>query len=312
MTDVQFTTRDLPWMKLGAQIDNAVTSAEAAKMGGLDFEIELMPIGWKQSAKPKVGKSPWNEISNRRAVVRKDTQELLYVPVSADYKPVQYAEAFEFMDSISPTYVAAGALHDNRVGFMVATLPGLEKLNLEILGEEDPHDLYIVLRTSHDKSMAVELAVMPLRQRCMNQMTLPSFTRGTSQRWSIRHTGNPQAKLAAAQSTILRVGDYVDEYTATAERLARVELEIDEVKDLLTDILPDSKNQSKYVQAIVGAWQESPTVGFPGTGWGLVNAVGEYFEHGRGHHTPNSRLRTGLDGSAHRVLGRTAQVLLSR
>ena len=56
---------------------------------------------------------------------------------------------------------------------MVVKVP----MAINVLSGDDPHDLYGVLRTSHDLSRATEVMVMPLRGRCMNQLTLHSFSR---------------------------------------------------------------------------------------------------------------------------------------
>jgi hypothetical protein len=103
---VAYTDRDLPWMQLGAQLPNGVTSAEqAARLGGLDFEVDLRPAAF-----PSAGDQGWMTVPSRFACVRKDT-EAFFDFVSKDYTPVQYAEAFAFLDSLSDhgvEYVAAG------------------------------------------------------------------------------------------------------------------------------------------------------------------------------------------------------------
>lgn len=305
-----FTTRDVPWAKLGAVLDGgAVSAEEAAHRGGLDFAVDLLPAGFMLESN---GRRSWKTVPRQRSVVRRDTNDFFSF-VSDTYRPVQYAEAFEFMDAINPNYVAAGTLGGGRQAFMVVELPQLGSMNFKVGGKLDPHQLYVVLRTSHDRSKALECSVMTLRDKCMNALTLQSFSRDAQQRWSVRHVGtDPLAKLRAATETVQSAQAYADEFKREARLLAEVEIELSEARELLHRLLPDRPRRGEQVNAIVSAWQDSPTNGFSANGWGLVNAVSEYFEWGRsdGLRTPASRFTSGLSGATHRYTNRTAQVLL--
>ena len=196
MTDTMFSSRVVPWMKLGALTEGVKTAAEAAELGGLNFEVEQRPLEW-------VGEDgARHEIPGRRALVRKDTDEWLSI-MSTDYPVLQFGEAFDFMDGVNPNFVAAGALKGGRQGFMVVEGP---KLN--VMDGDDPHELFTVLRTSHDGSRAIEVAVMPLRGRCMNQLTLAGMTVGAQHRWAIRHTSSMKQKLADAQVSLQKLDRY--------------------------------------------------------------------------------------------------------
>lgn len=311
MTNQMFSTRDVPWMKLGKTLEagEAVTAQEAATLGGLDFEVELVDAGYRDAD------GVWHPVESRKAAVHKDTRQWFSF-VSNDYQLVQYGEAFGFMDQVNPSYVSAGTMNDGRQGFMVVQLPERQHLDLNLAGTSDPHDLYVILRTSHDLSKAIEVAVLPLRGRCMNQLTLPSLTAGVQQRWSIRHVGDPKAKLAQALNTLTRTDAYVREFEEMATRLAELDVQVDEAEKLIRAILPDRPRRETQVESIISRFQHSPFVGeeFHGTGWGLVNAVSDYLEHGRESkvRTAASRFTGGLNGDTHRYTGRAAQLLLRR
>lgn len=296
-----FTTREVPWMKLGTVINEPVDAATAAHMSGMDFEVELRPGGYDR------GNGVWRS-NGRWDVVTKDTGES-FDTATNEYRIVQFGEAFGFMDKVNPRYVAAGTMKGRKQGFMVVQLPGVEHLNLELKGERDPHELYGILRTSHDRSKGLEIAVMALRGRCMNQLTLRSFTQDAPQRWSIRHVGNPQEKMIEATNALRGVQHYADEYARTAKQLVEVDLLVDEVETLLKGVLADKPKRDEQIGAIVDAWQHSDRVGFAGTGWGLVQATSEYFEWGResGSRTPQSRFIGGLDGTTHRMVNGVAR-----
>lgn len=296
------TTRSVPWMKLGGILDQDVmTSEEAVLRGGMDFTVSLQPCFYRSTDGEFV------ESESRKWVVRDDTEEMFDV-VSDGYEILQYAEAFDFLDAINPKFVAAGTLKGGKQGFVVVQAPDIQSLNL--LGD-DVHDLYVVVRTSHDRSRAVEAMVMPLRQRCMNQLGLQSFKYGVDNRWSIPHTSSMKDKLNVAQNSILKLDMYADELKRTAERLAAVTFTPDQGEKLVRRVLPDRPKTDEVVARIMQLWQHGDTVGYSTNGWGLVNAVSDYFDHGRVGGTPESRFTAALQGQTYKMINTTAVLALA-
>jgi len=323
---VLFTDRKVPWMKLGEITNGAVTSKEAAEKGGLNFTVSLHDVYFtcdKTTVVTGVGDesaietgevndtSPecLRKMTNRKIVVRDDTLEPLAV-VSAGYPVLQYHEAFNFMDTVNTQYVAAGSLKGGKQGFMVVRAP--DDMQINVLDGGDPHDMYMVLRTSHDLTRAVEVTAMPLRGKCMNQLTLSSFATNVKHRWSIKHTSTMQAKLAEAQSSIKQIGAYAQRFNELAQRLSQVKINDEKAKYiLLSHVLPKGASKREDVATtIIEKWHNAPTVGWSGTGWGLVNAVSEYYDWGRSGGSPESRFLAALEGQTHKAINKTALMLL--
>lgn len=305
---VMVSDRQVPWMKLGELVDQPMTAAEAAKLGGLDFDVELRPVFYG----PKTGDfygadGTYTSITNRRAVIRVDTGVPLGI-VSRNYPILQYGEAFSFMDGVSPQYVAAGALKGGRQGFMVVRAPGTTKL----LTRVDPHDLYLVLRTSHDCTRAIEVMAMPLRSRCMNQMTLRSFSAGIPDKWTVRHTTTMRDRLAEAKKSLENLGAYGKQYETVARRLIEIKITKPQATKLLETVFPDRPQRVGRIEQILSAWAGDQTVGFGGTGWGLLNAVSGHMEWQRPGGNPESRFVGALQGPTHQTINRVAGRLLSR
>lgn len=305
---VQFSAREVPWMKLGKiQTDGPVDAATAAKLGGIDFTVSEQPLYFatKQAGSnlPK-----YHKVDVRKALIRDDTGDFLAV-VGKSYPILQYGEAFDFMDGLSPDFVAAGALRKGRQGFMVVRAPE----GLRGPTDDDPHELYAVLRTSHDCSRAVEVAVMPLRGRCMNQLTLNSFAKSVPTRWTVNHVGDVKGKLRQAEDTMMKLGAYAKTYEANASRLAGITVSDEAARDILKRVLPDRPKRDDVIVKIISGWHGRPeTVGFPESGWGLVNAVSEYFEWDRAGGSPESRFLAALQGQTHAAINKTAAAILSR
>lgn len=303
-----FSAREVPWMKMGKIVGEPVTAREAAELGGINFNVTEHPIYFSTK---EDGKPPrFTKIEGRKAIVRADTGTWLSV-VSAPYPVVQYGEAFDFMDGLSPHFVAAGSLRGGKQGFMVVRAP--DSIKFAPFGAEDPHELFATLRTSHDCSRAVEVMVMPLRGRCMNQLTLTSFRKDVKHRWVITHTGDVKSKLAAAQDSMSRLGAYAQAYVANAQRLAEIKVDDEAAWSIMKRVLPDRPKRNDAITKIITNWHSRPeTVGWDGTGWGLVNAVSEYFEWDRAGGSPESRFVAALQGQTHRAINRVASHVLTR
>jgi phage/plasmid-like protein (TIGR03299 family) len=337
---VQFSTRNVPWAKLGVVIDAPIDTETALRMAGLGFRVieedvatrrrddgapipedvlqrivdgEIISLDDIRREARTALENPWRPVENRKGITREDTGER-YDIASNDYELVQYVEAFAFMDEVAPHIVAAGPLLGGRQAFIVAQRPDLTFLDLDLGDQHDPHQMYVVLRTSHDRSRAVEAGILALRGACMNALTLRGFLRGAEQRFSIRHTSKVHERLHQAAGVYGRMAVYAEEYQTVARRLAAVEVTVDSAQQVLEQSMRDRPKRQEAINAILGSWRTDETVGFEGTGWGLMNAVSGYFEHGRStaNVTAQSRFLGALQGETHRTVNRVAARLLTR
>lgn len=311
----EFSTREVPWMKAGvALIDQPVTAAEAAELGGLDFDIELWPLQAVQYAPVEEEGGGRGiavrqvDVSDRFAAVRTDTQEALSV-VGSHYEVLNFAKAFDFMDTINPTYVAAGVRRGGREGYMVVKAP--EHLSVDLVDGEDPHDLYMVLRSSHDGSKKVEVSVLPLRGKCTNMLSLRGFSHGAQRSWGIRHTATMHEKLEEARESLENLDDYVKDLQDTSRTLAEIDIELEDAKRMLEWVLPDKPKRDENVSRILEIYKRDETNGYAGNAWGLVNGLSEWLDWGRGSTSMDARFIGGLAGYGHNTLNRLTARLMS-
>lgn len=298
------STREVPWMTLGHLVDEPMSVEEAIKLSGLDFTVSLRPI------QRRLKDGTWAESKHRVMVTADDTDEEFDI-VSADYSVLQYGEAFDFLAQINPKIAAAGTLKGRRQGFMVVQLPDLPELDMLEL-PDDPHDLFVVTRTSHDRSRAVEVAVMPLRRRCMNELGVRSFTHNAHQRWAVHHIGNVTEKLHSAEQLIQRTKAYAAEFVNTANRLHAVVLDTEDGRKILKRVVRDTVTQDDTINKILDMWHTRESVGFVGSGWGLFNAVSEYYEWERKGGTAQSQFLGVIEGQTRKALDTTAALILSK
>lgn len=313
MSENGFSARTVPWMIHDVkEIDEAVTAAEAIRLAGLDFEVAVRKDGYQTAA------GNWRVDPSKRKIVRVDTEEP-FGTVSPTYQTLQYSEAFEFMDelhdpstdeSIRPHFVAAGPLDGGRQAFVVVEAPLHQKLL--VLDGEDPHDLYVVLRSSHNGRRAVEVNLLPLRDKCTNMTPLPSFGKDAKQRWAIRHTKNLKEKMLQAKDVLTNLDGYAKGYDEMATRLAAIDVDIDAARDLIAKTIPDHiKQPEKQTDQILSVYEGSTLNGYQGTAWGVLNGITEYYDHHRGRDDRSTETRwvQGLDGATTQAIDRAVQVL---
>lgn len=302
------TQRTLPWARVNGLVDEngeqleLHSTDEVLEATGLDFTVSKRPIQFQRQD------GTWVP-SKRVSVVRDDTEDEVDV-VSSDYCVFQYTEAFDFLNHVpGREFVAAGPLKDSRQAYMVVRLPDLD--GFDIAGS-DRHELNVVIRTSHDRSRAVEVFTMPLRVLCVNQLPIRPLNSGVTNRWSVNHIGNVSEKMHDAAKLIERVRAYVTDFKITAERLVNTPLNTDDARWVLDRVVRTSPTKDDVVEHITSLWATADTVGFHGTGWALVNAVSDYYEHGRRGGTDQSRLLGALEGTTRSILDRTVPLILGR
>lgn len=104
--ETMFYTRVVPWHGLGVCVENAVSSEEALKVSGLNWNVVQQSILTEEAVL----------IPGYKANIR-DTDNKILGVVSDRYKVVQNAEAFAFTDALlgeGVTYETAGSLQDGK------------------------------------------------------------------------------------------------------------------------------------------------------------------------------------------------------
>lgn len=284
--------RELAWHQLGKTVES-MTSEEAIKLGGLDFEVGLAPLYAKvetierhlvimhdQVVKDKDEYAIASKLSNNFATYRKDTGHVFGV-VGSRYEVVQNTEAFKFFDSIigegHATYETVGALGNGEKVFLTAKLPS------KLIVKKENIDKYLLLTMAHDGSGTIQAMFTPIRVVCNN--TLSMALHHNSNKISIRHTKNALNKLEAAK-TILGV---VDAQTLELEKHFAKFADFTFDDKTIISIIKDSfgleedeeGKLSTRANNILNTVLEYHEVGIgqeniQGTGWGVYNAITGY------------------------------------
>ena len=261
-----------PWVSLGTKVDEALTSAEAIKMAGLDWTVNPEPI---QVVGGQV-------IPGMKANVRSSDHKVLGV-VTDRYKIVQNEDAFAFTDMLmgeGVKYETAGSLASGKRVWLLARMEGTK-----VCG--DNVDPYLVFTNSHDGSGAIKVAVTPIRVVCQNTLTLAlSHAKRT---WSTKHMGDIQGKLDEARETLGFAKAYIEELKEESDKLTQIVVLAPQFADFLTKMFPIDEKKMSVEQvsraetqrkALAEIYNHKDDIQkFHGTAYGILNAVADYMPH---------------------------------
>jgi len=292
-----FYVGEVPWHKLGTQLDSPATSAEAIEAAGLDFRVNLKPVKTVVNRKQTV-------IPGTFATVRQDTGDILGV-VGSRYEPIQNIDAFAFFDALTGSdeamYTTAGVLGKGERIWILAKLPSYIRI-----GKNDIVDKYLLLTNSHDGSSLVRVKLTPIRVVCSN--TLSIALSGSEQEVRIRHTANAVHKLEEAHKLLGLTNSLYNELDSIFNRMALKKVSgrqlVEYVKTLVPSN-PDAQYQTRNEnirEAILDLHETGKGAEMArGSLWGAYNAVTEYSDHVQHSRNIDKQLRSIWFGGGERL-----------
>lgn len=273
------------WHNLGTIVDGAKTAGEAIALAKMDTTAELQEIFIQGSALvddiPVIG----TKIEGKKAVVREDGNILGVV--GNDYHIIQNVDCFDFMDDLigsgHAVYETAGSLRNGSRIFMTCKLP--EAMNIG----PDKIDKYLLLSSSHDGSLSLQVRWTPVRVVCQN--TLSMAMRGASNCVNIRHTRSYKDKIQQARQLLELTEVYYNNMEVEFNKLLDESMTASDFTAFSKALFPDTltaedgsseaSGQAKRRRSdienlyINGMGHED----IAGTRWAAFNAVTEYVDH---------------------------------
>jgi phage/plasmid-like protein (TIGR03299 family) len=211
--------------------------------------------------------------------------------VGSRYKEVQNEDLFAFAENLHDsnpevTVDSAGSFKNGRVVFGTWNVP--QTLVLDPKGANDQTNLYLVVYTSHDGSVAVQAAITPVRVRCQN--TLNFAMSRAKQSFKIRHTQTVDGKIAQAREALNLSVAYMDEFSKQANELFTREVTNAKFSEIINKLYPKPESDKKgslkkwenKVVLLDELYHNSETnANIKGTAWGVVNALTERLDYFR-------------------------------
>lgn len=287
------SVREIPWHGLGEIVEDKLTAGEALKAARLNWKVSKEPL-FVQTGEQYV------EIEDRFAIQRSSDKKVLGV-VGKPFNPLQNAQAFDFMDALVDSgdakYETAGSLRGGRWVFLTMKVPE----GIKISGK-DPVDLYLALFNAHDGTKAITGMVTPIRVVCVN--TLMAALGSAPHKWTVRHVGSLDGKLAEARRQLELTFDYGKAFEAEMDKLAQQSFTDSQFEQLVKGL----KINDKTAAGLLANWEHSETIDRANK-WDALNAVGEYFDWVRQPRSANARVMSTWFGQGNIARNRALALL---
>lgn len=269
---------ETPWHKLGTRVDQAMTSAEAAELGGVNWTVAKGKLLGGAPGKQGVVVPGWF------STYRVEDNKPLSV-VGPAYTPIQNREMADFMDSLVQDdvlrYETVGSL---KGGLIVFFLAQLKEAGFSINGDE--HITYLLGMNRHDHLMSMRCFPTFVRVVCNNtlEMALSDAGKNMAQGIRIRHVGDIPSKMDEARKVLKvatrsqrRLQDWLNQAAQTDVTEENIVAVRDEIIGTLDEETPAIRQTAiaKFMEIYT---EEANRVG--ASAYALVNAVTGYADHG--------------------------------
>lgn len=259
----------------------------------------LAGLEWEATHRPLYVDLPDDQgmalVEKERGVVRSDNGEMFGV-VGREHKILSNAELFSFADTLlaeaDTTWATSkpfgGSRSDGKAPFLAFQLGE----GVEVAGK-DAVNCGVLLNNGHVGNTAFTLNVLPIRMECSNIVTaaLKSGRKGQNLfSYTIQHSGDLGAKVAAAREALAMTSVYMREFAALADQMAGIDFGLAEFEDFLTELVPISDEAGDRAKATAEDqraafrrnWRTTPTLDadLRSTAWGALNVVTEVIDHG--------------------------------
>jgi phage/plasmid-like protein (TIGR03299 family) len=288
-----------PWHGLGTYVEGqAMTAVEAIEAAGLDWEVMREPVY-------RGGLGYYKEIAGKRAIVRKDTDEVFGI-MSEGYTPVQNTAAFDVINAVVGSGDAAfhtvGSLFGGRRVWMLCKLQGDYKMD-----NGEKLESFILLDNSHDGTAALRMRLTSVRVVCSNTLGAATSSRAA---FAARHTSGIMERVHEARDLLGLNAAYMQRLIEDANRIAEQAWSHHQMKDMTYKLLDLEDDVAIDMQHGIKAPAASKMLDlfYLGQGnrgetrWDALNAVTEYLDYSKGGRSIDS-----LDSTDDAVVSRRLQ-----
>lgn len=282
---------DTPWHGLGQQLTCNASLDTWQKEAGMDWEINAADLSYTDH------NGNLMTFPEKTVLFRSDNSKPLGV-VSNTYQIVQPSQVMEFFrDMIEGhgfTMETAGCLFGGRKFWALARTGETFK----VAGSDEVKP-YLMMATSCDGTMATAVHFTSVRVVCNNTLRMSIGDNAQNAQIKVPHCTIFNADIVKSQLGIS--GEVWGNFVENVDKLAQFKLDRNDAIQVVADQLKkeewigregqqlttdDMLNSSRMLRRIINLYDgEGMGANMPsarGTGWGLVNAVTQYFDHEAG------------------------------
>lgn len=322
MSKLTIKSRRNAYSIIGEEV-TATSAMDAARQAGLDWNVSLADV--QALALNDEGVSTL-EVPNTFATIRtnKDGGQSVLGTVGGRYKVFQNGEMFSALDALVDSgdarYAYAGEVRGGAQVYMVLELPE----GVKIQGDE--HKAYLVARTSHDGSTALQIAPSVNRLRCTNQIA-GIFSKSAT--FTLKHTTNAEFRIEDIRKIIPVTYSGIQMYETVGNRLINEKVSDAEVDTIFKKMfsLPTAVENAPYNMLTTGQRRQYNSAiasrdavkqiyngatgtqeELYGTAYGAFQAIVEYADH-YSHKSEATRAERIITGSADRIKSKALELI---
>ena len=282
--ETMFSVGELPWHKLGINVQEAQTASAAIELAGMDWELELKEVGVVGNEKVDGIPIISQIINDRQAVVRRKDNKYI-ATVGPDYQIIQNRDCFDFIDALvgegQAVFQTAGSLFGGRRIFITLKLAKGAKVG------PDKIDKYLLLTSSHDGQMKVRVKFTPIRVVCANTlaMALAGTTGETEVR--IKHSAQYKDRIESAREILGLTEEYYRQLDICFNQLLECKFTEKQMTSFTEVLIPtrgkEASTRTENIRLSIvylfknGVGHEN----IRNTKWAAYNAVTQYIDHSR-------------------------------
>jgi phage/plasmid-like protein (TIGR03299 family) len=245
-------TRRNPYTVIGTHCEYEVNTAhDLMVQAGLDWKVTLENVF--------INETDPIEVPDRYATVKwtntgwTDTDPTPLAVVGSRYKVLQNSEIFSCLDDIvqnsDARYGAAGELKGGNIVWATIELPA------NITVGDDPHNAYVIARTSHDGSMPFQMTPVVNRLSCTNQINAAMMSgKAKGIYYRVKHSPNSSINADDIRKAFRIMNEDVQKYATVSSYLRSIEFSNEEFKNFIKRVyaLPSKIEFSPYEMLSAG------------------------------------------------------------
>jgi phage/plasmid-like protein (TIGR03299 family) len=318
-----FFVRQPAWHGLGAVIDEYPGSwDEARKLAGLDWEPVTEPV-YTLDGMGEGGHPIYAEVEGYKRIARSDTHDTLSVAKNS-YELITHADMGEIVEAVldqpNVKWETAGVLDGGKAVWCLAYLDE----PITIAGDNTLTYPYLTVLNRHDGGAACRVQSTAIRVVCANTFKMAELEGNSSGAfYSFRHTSGWRDRVEDARAAVTGARREFARYVEIADELMGIRITKGQTDAFIRAFIPSPPETiiSPRVQSNIDAARQAirdilgseTTAHVAHTGYGLVQAAGEYLDHVRTARTAESKFgrsllySEGAKGNAVRIVKELAK-----
>jgi phage/plasmid-like protein (TIGR03299 family) len=317
-----FSVRQMPWHREGTILaDYPGSWAQARVLAGLDWDPVTTDIYAVTGINPD-GTEHYEPVDGWKAISRSDTGAVLSVNKDS-YTVIDHGEMGEIVEAVlaqpNVKWETAGVLDQGRSVWCLTLLDE----PVALAGDDTPTLPYLAITNRHDGTAACALRATAVRIVCANTFRAAELEgERTGATFSFIHRSSWRTRIEEARRAVTGARAEIRRYTELAQELLAIPITPKQRELFVTEFIPMppqglvtdrvARNVEEARAALRLIFESKTTEQVADTGYGLVQAAGEYLDHVRNARSWETRLNRALirpEPLKHRALSLVREVV---